>query len=110
MKTLKGLDEKLSTIEEIPAGVDAKLPTYRLMYKAAVGGSLAKSGDEAVEHYQLGLKLRIEGNEIDLEDAEFKLLKAAVEKNPSQWNAHFHAQVVLKIKDSEKSAPKLKEA
>ena len=102
MKKVKGLDEKLSTVEDIPDGTNLKVPTYRMMFKSAVGGSLAKSGDDAIEHYQLGLKLRLDGNEIDLEDAEFKLLKGVVEKNPSQWAAHFHAQVVLKIKESEK--------
>ena len=106
MKKVKGLEEKLSPLEEIPKGVDAKLPTYRLMYKAAVGGMLGKSGEDAVDHYQLGLKLKLEGNEIDLEDAEFKLLQAACNENPAKWTAHYHAQVILKIKDSEKPEPK----
>ena len=104
MKKVAGLDEKLSPIEEIPKGVESKIPTYRHMYKTAVSGNLGKSGEDAVEHYQLGLKLRIEGDTIDLEDAEFKLLTAAVEKNPIQWQAHYHAQVVLKLRGAEKES------
>lgn len=112
MKKIKGLEDKLSPIEELPKGVDVKLPTYRAMFKAAVGNSLGKSGEESIDLYQVGMKLKIEGDSIDLEDAEFKLLREACEKNPAQWTAHYHAQVLMKLKEAEieKKKPELKEA
>lgn len=107
MKTIKGIEEKLSLVEDVAPGADVQLPSYRQMFKAAVGNSLGKDGDNSIDLYQLGLKLKVEGKSLDLEDAEFKLLKTACETNPAQWKAHFHAQVLIKLKDSEKTPKKL---
>lgn len=101
MKTIKNIDDKPSHFQEdvLPETM-AALPTYRRMFKNAVGTVAARNGEEAIDLYQLGLKLKMEGSDISLEDAEFKLLKDTCEKNPAQWMAHFQAQVLLKIKES----------
>lgn len=102
MKTLKDLDTHLVHFEEdLPIDTVAQLPTYRKMYKAALGMVSSKNGEEAIDLYQVGLKLKLNEPQIDLEDAEFKLLKEACAKNPVQWMAHYHAQVVLKLKEAE---------
>lgn len=101
MKTIKGVDEKPEHFQEdVPAEVIATIPTYRRMFKAAVGMGLSKGGENAIDLVQLGLKLRIEGD-ITLEDAEFKLLKERCSENPAQWQAHFHGLVMLKLKEAE---------
>lgn len=102
MKTIKDVDTKPTHFQEdIPEEVAAAMPTYRKMFKAAVGMGLAKDADNAIDLLQLGLKLKVEGD-VQLEDAEFKLLKDRCSANTPQWQAHFHAQVMLKLKESEK--------
>lgn len=101
MKTIKGIDESMSSFDdELPK--DTVLPTYRKLFKSTVGLAAARSGEEALDMYQLGLKLKIEGADIALEDAEFKLLRGCVEKNAGQLISHYLAQLLMKLKESEK--------
>jgi len=101
MKTIDKLDDTPEPIEALPQGV--KLPTYRQLFKAAIGNALGKSSEEAIELFHVGVKVKDAKDELVLEDAEFKLLKEKCEANPAQWTAHFHAQVVLKLKKSEET-------
>lgn len=101
MKTITAVDEKPTHFQDdVPVDVLATLPTYRKMFKAAVGMGMAKDGENAIDLMQLGLKLKVDGD-ISLEDAEFKLLKERCSANPAQWAAHFHGQVMLKLKEAE---------
>ena len=100
MKTIKGIDATPEPFDELPAGVT--MPSYRKLFKSAVAMGAAANAEEAIDLYQLGLKLKVEGETVDLEDAEFKLLKKVCEKNTACWIAHYHAQALLKIKESEK--------
>jgi len=101
MKKLIGIDEKLTYFTD---DVKDELPTMRALLRAAVGMYAAQGGEQAIELYQLGLKLRMVDNSgtIDIEDAEFKLLKKVCEENPVKWIAHFQGQVLSKLKESEK--------
>jgi len=102
MKTIKDVDAKLTHFQDdIAPEVEATLPTYRKMFRAAAGMGLAKDGEKAIDSIQLGLKLRVDGSDIALEDAEFKLLKEFCSENPAQWQKHFHGQVMLKLKEAE---------
>ena len=106
MKTIKNVDSKPEHFQDdIAPEVAATIPTYRKMFKAAVGMGLAKDGENAIDLVQLGLKLRVDGD-INLEDAEFKLLKERCSQNPAQWTAHFHGQVMMKLKEAEKEGDK----
>jgi hypothetical protein len=100
MKKITGLNQKISPIVEEAA---EQMPTYRRLYRMAVGGSLGKSGEEAIDLFQLGLKLRQEEDTITLEDAEFKLLKEAVSKNGGQqpFVAHIHGQMMIRLREDE---------
>jgi len=107
MKTIKGLRNKPGLLEEEP-GINSTIPIFRLLFKNMIGKSLAKSGDDSIDRYQVGMKLMQDQDDIELEDAEFLLLKDAVETNQSQLAAHYHAQMMMKLKDAEKLWEKLK--
>lgn len=101
MKTIKGIDDKPTHWQDdIAPEVLATIPSFRKMFKAALGMGAAKDGENAIDLFQVGLKLKVEGD-ISLEDAEFKLLKDRCSQNPAQWQAHFHGQVMLKLKEAE---------
>lgn len=106
MKTIKDVDAKPTHFQDdLPADAAAAMPTYRKMFKAAVGMGMAKDGENAIDLMQLGLKLKVDGD-IQLEDAEFKLLKQRCSENPAQWLAHFHGQVMLKLREAEEADKK----
>lgn len=109
MKTLKGLLTKPVGIdEEKKEAVDA-LPVFRIMFKNCISYIVPKAGEDSLAIYQVGMKLMQDQDEIKLEDAEFKLLKEAVGKNPQGLLLHYHGQLMLKIKESEKEEEKLAE-
>lgn len=104
MKTITAVDTKPTHFQdEVTPDVVASMPTYRKMFRAVCGMGLAKSGEEAMDLVQIGLKMQLADPDISLEDAEFRLLKERCEKNPVQWQAHFHGQVMLKLKEAETS-------
>lgn len=103
MKTIKDVDTKPSHFQDdLPPEAEASMPTFRKMFKAAVGMGMAKDGENAIDLLQVGLKLKLDGADISLEDAEFKLLKERCSANPAQWVTHFHGQVMLKLQEAEK--------
>jgi hypothetical protein len=105
MRTIKNIDAQIEHFiddNSFPEDQKKQIPTFRQMFKAAVGLSLSKDGEQAIDLYQLGLKLKISESDINLEDAEFKLLKEKCGENPAKWIGHFHGQVMQKLKDSEK--------
>lgn len=104
MKTIKDVDSKPTHFQDdVPQEVIDQMPSYRKMFKAAIAMGLAKDGENAIDLMQLGLKFKLADPDISLEDAEFKLLKDRCSQNTPSWQAHFHAQVMLKLKDAEKS-------
>jgi len=101
MKTLKGIKAKPEPLD--PEQKLDGIPTYQTMMKYSVSMNLGKSAENSIECYQVGLKLKLDQDEIQLEDAEFKVLKEAVEANPMRYMAHFHGQLMLKIREWEKT-------
>ena len=103
MKTLIGLNEKPVTIEDNPsAEVVESLPSFRRLLKIVVGNCVPKKGtEEAVDLYQLGMKLKVEGD-VQLEDAEFKLLNTKLKDNPTEFTAHILGQLLGIMDKAEK--------
>lgn len=106
MKTLKALNTLPNPSEEhkefIDAGRDVKIKPIKRMLRDAISLSAAKNIEDAEEREQLKLKLMLIEDSIDLEDAQFKLLKTIVNDNPCGWAQHYYAQVASVIKTAEK--------
>lgn len=100
MKTIKEVDTKPQPVNETDDM--GRIVTYRQMFKNAVALIAPKSGAYAIDMFQLGLKLKVDGSDVALEDAEFKLLNEALESNPLNWPSHFLGQALLKLKEAEK--------
>ena len=110
MKTIKDIDGKPEPMEDkVPSTVLEQLPTFRKMFRSAVGTALSKSGEEAIELFEIGLKVKRAKADLELEDAEFTKLKSKCDDNQAQWTSHYHAQVAMKLKAAEKEAPELKQ-
>ncbi len=105
MKTLTGLDQKPQLVEEpTDEKVIVLIPTFRTMLKRIAGNCEPKPGsEESIDLYQIGLKLAIEGD-VQLEDAEFKLLFEKSKTNPTKFSSHVLGQLLLKFKDAEREA------
>lgn len=107
MKIIKDADAQIGWYSDDISDVDKeKLPTYRRLFKNAVGAAAPTSGEEALDYYQLGTKLNL-SPDIELEEAEFKLLKKACDgfslaKRMDGWIAYVQAQVLIKLKESDK--------
>lgn len=112
MKRITAIDTKPDHYQEdATAEALEKMPTFRKMFIAAVGGASAKGQEEAMDLQQIVLRLRVlnaDGDHVDLEDAQIRMLTKKVEENTSQYAAFFLAQLFQKIKDA-KEPPKSKE-
>lgn len=113
MKTLTRLNEHPSHFmdegmcphcQQKISGLDvSKVVAFRRLLLNQIGGSVADNGEESLDLNQLGLKLRQEQDSVDLEDAEFRLLKKYCERNQIRWVSHFQSQVLSLLKESESS-------
>ena len=104
MKILKGLDTKPSTIEdEITEAQRDTIPTFRRCFKILVGNCIPKpQTDEAVDLWQIGLKLKQEGD-VPIEDAQYKLLLSKSKENPTQFTAHILGQMIELLNEAGKA-------
>jgi len=98
MKKIVGLEEKVKSFDE----KDALLQPFKEFFQAAVKFSVKKSGEEAVDLFEIALKLKSANDSVDLEDAQFKLLKACCNDNPVGWPSVIHGQLYKKLKESDK--------
>ena len=108
MKTLKGLDQKPGTIEETTdERILEQIPSFRRLLKILVGNCVPKPNtDESVDLWQIGLKLKQEGD-VQVEEAEFNLIRSKAKENPTQFTAHILGQLLNLLKEAEKpEAPK----
>jgi len=109
MKRIEGIDAKAAHYQDdVAPEVLEKMPTFRKMFIACAGGGTAKGQEEAMDLQQLVLKLRVvngDGDFVDLEDAQIKLLTKKVEENTGGYVAFFLAQMFQKLKDA-KEPPK----
>lgn len=108
-----GLDTKPEHYQEdIPEETRAKMPTFRKMFIGVAGGGAAKNQEDAMDLQQLVLKLRVlntDGDYVDVEDAQHRLLIKKTEENPSNNAAFFQAQMFQILKDA-KAPPKAEPA
>ena len=83
MIKIKGLDDRVIPIltDGLTQEQLAQAMTYRKVFVGIISNSIAKSGEEAIELVQLGLKLKLTEPEVDIEDSEFKLLKKTIDEN-----------------------------
>lgn len=108
MKRITGIDTKPEHYQEdVTAEAMEKMPTFRKMLIGVAGGCSSKGQEEALDLQQIVLKLRVlnEGDFVDLEEAQIRLLTKKVDENPQQYAAFFLAQIFQKLKDA-KEPPK----
>jgi hypothetical protein len=96
MKTVKSIKEKPTAIVE---GDGINVPTFQNMMRYSVGMNV--SGEKSIDAVQVGLKLSVEQDEVQLEDAEFELLKSACRTNPMKYGDHFQGQLMTILKAAE---------
>lgn len=102
MKVIKGVNEKLDLFSISEEGEQKDKASFKDMYRTVISLSLGNSGDQALEMFELGLKLKnTKTDDVELEDAEFKLLKEKVQENKLQQPAHFLGQLLKKLKAAE---------
>lgn len=104
MKKLTKLNEiPEHFIENISESDKQSMPTVKRMLLNQIGASVSDRPEEAIDLYGLGIKIKnTNENEIEIEDSEFYLLKKICEKNRIGWLSHFHAQILLMLKECEK--------
>lgn len=106
MKTLKTLNVVPELSEDhsdlVAEGRKVKIQTIKRMLRDAIALSTPKNMDSAEEREQLRMKLMLVEDEIQIEDAEFKLLKEIVELNPCGWVQHYYNQVAKVIREAGK--------
>lgn len=111
MKKLSRLNEKIVPgipANEMPPDIREThmnlVPTYRQMFSRLAVLAKPKDDDESIMGYQLGLKIRsAEGDILDVEDAEFRLLMRRTKENVMNWNTNEHAQVLICLQQIEKA-------
>jgi len=107
MKIIKGVNEKLELFSLNEEGEQKDKASFKDMYRTVISLSMGNSGDQALEMFELGLKIKgNKSDELELEDAEFKLLKDKVQENKLQQPAHFLGQLLLKLKVAENDTVK----
>lgn len=106
MKTIKGITEKLAVFS-LRETQEVDSNSFQDVFRTIISLSIGKSAEQALEMFEIGLKLKNnKESNLELEDAEFKLLKEKVEANPNQQPAFFHAQLLLKLKEAENDSIK----
>jgi hypothetical protein len=105
MKTIKGLEKRIQHFNEEDKVSPNELPTVRRMILNLLGAGKAKDGDEALAMWDLGLRIRrAEDSDITIEDADFKLINEKVKENILGWSAHYHAQMLLIMRETQRAA------
>lgn len=101
MRQIEGLDQKLTHFDDAAdAPIKDGLPTFRRCYINGLVSAQAKDGEEALELYRIGNRIREAKDSVRLEDADFKILEGKIRANAPAWLAHYHAQLLLKLKTS----------
>lgn len=104
MKTLKNVDREVEYLDgfNLPSGT--KLSTMRMLLKILLNRTVSKSPDEAIDINQLLLKLRLVESDIQLENAEFKVMKEKVEANEMKMPQGEYGQLVTYVRECEKDS------
>lgn len=103
MKTVPNIDERVTHyIDDVSDQIKTNLPTYRTMFIISCSAALGKNRNETIDLFDLAMKIKKAPVDLELEDAEFKLLKSECDQNVGQWVAFLHAQLLRKLDISEK--------
>ena len=108
MITLNNINNKLDHFDKnIQSQVDAgklTMATLKESCMLALASGQAKSKENAMECIEIWNKFKkSESDTIQLENAEFKVLKDLIEQNSAQHIRFFHAQILTWLYDCEKS-------
>ena len=111
MKTISKLNDKLIPLfqdgelpEDVLERIRGTIPTLRQMLVRLAGGPKPKDGEESIWAFQVGMKLRSATDDsVDLEDADFNLLKNRAKDNAMGWNSWELGQIRLHLEECEKA-------
>lgn len=99
---------KITGLDERPDKIDPSSPevlmTFRRFYGMVVGNSIGKSGVESLDVVSITSKLNNEGDSVELEDAEFRILFAKVSENQIKLPSQIHGQMYGRLLANEKAA------
>lgn len=73
--------------------------TLRRLLLQQVCAPRAKDEEEAIQVWQIGLKIRSAGDACELEDGEFALVCKRVKENPLGWVGHTQGWVAMKLQE-----------
>lgn len=99
MKHLKNLTKKTNPPNN--RHDSAATPTFKDVFVDSLKFSKATNGAESIRLNRLANKIFDAADELDLEDAEFELLKNKVNENGGGYFAWAHGQAMEKILESE---------
>jgi hypothetical protein len=105
MKKLTGLDDKILNLEDVEVD-ESQLPTFRFLIKLILNKQVAKDADESLDVNQILLKLRQVEPDIELENAEFKIIREKVGKNEAKLFQGPHGQVLAYLDKCDKASEK----
>lgn len=96
---MKKITELEKTIE--PIDVDAKepMPTYRKIIQLVVANSKTRTADDSRRVARIIPKIKT-GNEAELSDEEFMVLKGLIESNQANLTSYIHGVLLEKIDPS----------
>lgn len=98
MKKIVGLDAQLEKLSEN----DREFDTFKNYFRGAVALGISKPGNDATDAFEVALLIKRAGNEVELEDAQFKLVRDRVSENPGQWVDWIKGQLIKKLDEAEK--------
>lgn len=100
MKTIKKVDDKLLPIELgdiLPQQEYDRQATFRRLFRLALATAKG-SPERSLDQYDLNQKFaRVLTPDVELEDAEYKLLQDVVKQNPTDLIPFFLAQLLKKL-------------
>lgn len=106
MKKLMAIDTQIELLDGSEANPNIKLPTIRSLIKIILSNQVPRNGEESLDINQVLLKLRQVELDIELENAEFKILKEKVGENQAKMFQGPHGQLLAYLNACEKESEK----
>lgn len=97
MRKITGVNERLHHLEEN----GEPLPTFKEVFRLALAMGLADSKDKAIWAADLAGELKQELVDLVLEEHQYQVLKAAIERNPQQLTNFYWSQALKKVDGAE---------
>lgn len=106
MKKLMAIDKTIELLDGNEVNPSMKLPTFRFLIQTVLNNQVPKNGEESLDINQVLLKLRQVEPDIELENAEFKILKEKVGENQAKMFQGPHGQLLAYLNACEKESEK----